>query len=64
MDERHLRAVRDIEAGGEGGWAQQGEDGHAVHVVRNGFAMVYAEAAPSFTGGGFQAFQEVEEGYR
>lgn len=56
--------MRDVEAGGEGRWAQHGQDGHAVHVVRNGFAMVYAEAAPSFTGGGFQAFQEVEEGYR
>jgi hypothetical protein len=41
---------------------READQGHAVHVVADGFAVVEAEAAPAFALGGFQAFKHVEEG--
>lgn len=62
MHQRHFRAPRDVEAGGERGGGQHGEDGHAVHVVCDRFTVGDAEAAPAFARGGFEAGEEVEEG--
>ena len=64
MHERHARAAREVELGGEGGGAEEGYQSHAVHVVADGFAVVEAEAAPAFALGGLEALEEVEEGDR
>ena len=61
MHERHARAAREVEFGGEAGGAEEGYESHAVHVVADGFAVLQAEAAPAFALGGFEAFQHVEE---
>ena len=53
--------MRDVDAGGEGGWGQHGQDRHAVHVVRDGFAVRDIGAAPAFAFGSFQALEKVEE---
>ena len=62
MHERHLRAVRDVEAGAQRPRRQHRDDGHAVHVVGDGFAVADAEAPPAFALGGFEAREEVQEG--
>ena len=54
--------MRDVQSGAEGGRGQHRHDGHAVHVVGDGFAVVDVEAAPAFAFGGFEAREEVEEG--
>lgn len=41
---------------------EHGDDGHAVHVVADGFAVIDAEAAPARALGGLEAFEQVEEG--
>ena len=66
MHERHLGAVRDVEPAGadERGGREHRHDGHAVHVVGDGFARrgQDVEAAPAFAFGRLEALEEVEEG--
>jgi len=62
VDQRHFCAAGDIEFAGDGGRAEEGDDGHAVHVVGDGFAVVDAEATPAFAFGCLEALEEVEEG--
>jgi len=62
VDEGHAAAFQDIEGRCERGGRHHGEDGHAVHVVRNGLAIGDAEAVPASALGGLQTLQEVEEG--
>ena len=47
VNERHLHAVRDVDAGGEGGRCEHGDQGHAVHVVRNRFTAVNGQVSKS-----------------
>ena len=62
MDEREAGAAGEVEAGGKAGGAEHGDEGHAVHVVGDGFAGGEAEAAPAFALGCLEASEEVEEG--
>jgi len=64
VNQSHAGASCYVELGGEGGWTEHGDDGHAVHMVGDGFAMVDAEATPAFALGCFEALEEVEEGER
>lgn len=64
MHERHARAAREVELGGETGGAEEGDQRHAVHVIADGLAVVEAEAAPALALGGLQALEHVEEGDR
>jgi len=61
VHERHARAAREVEFGGEGRGAEESYQSHAVHVVADGLAVVEAEAAPAFALGGLEAFEHVEE---
>ena len=45
----------------EGGRSKHGDDGHAVHMVGDGFAVFDAEAAPAFALSGLEAGQHMEE---
>lgn len=62
VDQSHADAAGGVDFGGEGRRAEEGDDGHAVHVVGDGFAVVDVEAAPALAFGGLEALEEVEEG--
>lgn len=54
--------MRDVEPRAEGRGREHGDDGHAVHVVGDGFPGCDAETAPAFALCGFEALEEVQEG--
>lgn len=62
VDERHATAFQYVESRGKRSGSHHGEDGHAVHVVGNGLAIVNAEAAPASALGSLEALEQVEEG--
>lgn len=64
MDQGHLYAARDVDLGCQGRRGHHRHDRHAVHMVRDGLAIIDAEAAPALALGGLKALDQVEEGDR
>jgi len=61
VNESHSGATGHIEARGERRRAEHGDDGHAVHVVGDRFAVVDTDSAPALALGSLQTFKKVEE---
>lgn len=61
MYQRHSRAFGQVYPFRESRGTEHRDDGHAVHVIGNAFAMIDCKASPTFAFGGLEALEEVEK---